>query len=236
MQLILLERIGKLGQIGDIVTVKDGYARNFLLPKKKALRATEANKIYFEQQRKSIEARNADQIKAAEKVAKQTQGAKVILLRQAGETGQLYGSVTSRDIAVELRKQKIQVRRGNIILDSPIKEIGIAKVKVSLHADVIIEVDVNVARSAEEAQAQVIAAVKLFESKELAEAAEAALSDEPAEEESAEEAGEEAGEEAAVEAAEEAPEEATEEASEEESKEKGEPEDASEKEAGKAKK
>jgi len=220
MQLILLERIGKLGQIGDIVTVKDGYARNFLLPKKKALRATEANKIYFEQQRKSIEARNAEQIKAAEKVAKQTQGAKVILLRQAGETGQLYGSVTSRDIAVELRKQKIQVRRGNIILDSPIKEIGIAKVKVSLHADVIIEVDVNVARSAEEAQAQVITAVKLFESKELAEAAEAALSDEPAEEEAAEEAGEEVPEEA----------------SEEESKEKGEPEDASEKEAGKAKK
>lgn len=220
MQLILLERIGKLGQIGDIVTVKDGYARNFLLPKKKALRATEANKIYFEQQRKSIEARNAEQIKAAEKVAKQTQGAKVILLRQAGETGQLYGSVTSRDIAVELRKQKIQVRRGNIILDSPIKEIGIAKVRVSLHADVIIEVDVNVARSAEEAQAQVITAVKLFESKELAEAAEAALSDEPAEEEAAEEAGEEVPEEA----------------SEEESKEKGEPEDASEKEAGKAKK
>ena len=220
MQLILLERIGKLGQIGDIVTVKDGYARNFLLPKKKALRATEANKIYFEQQRKSIEARNAEQIKAAEKVAKQTQGAKVILLRQAGETGQLYGSVTSRDIAVELRKQKIQVRRGNIILDSPIKEIGIAKVKVSLHADVIIEVDVNVARSAEEAQAQVITAVKLFESKELAEAAEAALSDEPAEEEAAEEAAEEVPEEA----------------SEEESKEKGEPEDASEKEAGKAKK
>lgn len=223
MQLILLERIGKLGQIGDIVTVKDGYARNFLLPKKKALRATEANKIYFEQQRKSIEARNADQIKAAEKVAKQTQGAKVILLRQAGETGQLYGSVSSRDIAVELRKQKIQVRRGNIILDSPIKEIGIAKVKVSLHADVIIEVDVNVARSAEEAHAQVIAADKLFESKELAEAAEAALSDEPAEEEAAEETAEDA-------------EEVTEEASEEETKEKGEPEEPSEKEAGKAKK
>ena len=223
MQLILLERIGKLGQIGDIVNVKDGYARNFLLPKKKALRATEANKKYFEQQRKSIEARNADQIKEAEKVAKATQGAKVILLRQAGETGQLYGSVTSRDIAVELRKQKIQVRRGNIILDSPIKEIGIAKVKVSLHADVIIEVDVNVARSAEEAEAQVIAAVKLFESKELAEAAEAALSDEPAEEDAAEEAAEDAVE-------------ASEETSEEETKEKGEPEDASEKEADKAKK
>lgn len=220
MQLILLERIGKLGQIGDIVTVKDGYARNFLLPKKKALRATEANKKYFEQQRKSIEARNADQIKAAEKVAKAAQGVKIILLRQAGETGQLYGSVSSRDIALELRKQKIQVRRGNIILDSPIKEIGIAKIKVSLHADVIIEVNVNVARSAEEAQAQVIAADKLFESKELAEAAEAALSDEPDEEEAAEEVTEEVAEET----------------SEEESKEKDEPEDASEKEAGKAKK
>ena len=221
MQLILLERIGKLGQIGDSVTVKDGYARNFLLPKKKALRATEANKKYFEQQRKVIEARNADQIKEAEKVAKAAQGAKVVLLRQAGETGQLYGSVTSRDIAVELRKQKIQVRRGNIILDTPIKEIGIAKVKVSLHADVVMEVDVNVARSTEEAQAQVIAADKLFESKELAEAAEAALSDEPAEEEAAEEVAEEAAGDI---------EEAPEKASEEGSKEKGDAENASEKE------
>ncbi|MEE8258995.1 MAG: 50S ribosomal protein L9 [Sphingomonadales bacterium] len=226
MQLILLERIGKLGQIGDIVNVKDGYARNFLLPKKKALRATEANKKYFEQQRKAIEARNAGQIKEAEKVAKAAQGAKVVLLRQAGETGQLYGSVTSRDIAVELRKQKIQVRRGNIILDTPIKEIGIAKVKVSLHADVVMEVDVNVARSAEEAQAQVIAAVKLFESKELAEAAEAALSDEPAEEEAAEEAAKET----VVEAAEETTGETSEKATEEGSKEKGEAEDTSEKE------
>lgn len=183
MQIILLERIIKLGQIGDVVSVRAGYARNFLLPQKKALRATAANMKYFEQQRQNIEARNVEMIKAAEVVAGKAVGAKVVLLRQAGEAGQLYGSVTARDIAAELRKQGIQVRRGNVVLDLPIKEIGISKVRVSLHADVVIEVDVNVARSAEEAEAQVVAKQKVFESKKLAQEAEDALSGKAAEDE-----------------------------------------------------
>ncbi|MCH8081092.1 MAG: 50S ribosomal protein L9 [Proteobacteria bacterium] len=192
MQIILLERVGKLGKIGDVVTVKDGYARNFLLPAKKALRATAANKKYFEEQRQQIEERNKKQIVEAEKLAKTAVSVKVVLLRQAGESGQLYGSVTARDIAASLRKEGIQVRRGNIVMEIPIKEIGISRVKVSLHAEVIIEVDVNVARSAEEAQAQVIAVEKLFETKELAEAAEEALhQQEPDEQEAGDEVTEE---------------------------------------------
>jgi len=201
MEIILLERVGKLGNIGDIVTVKDGYARNFLLPEKKALRATAANKKYFEEQRNQIEERNKKQVAEAEKLAKKADSVKVVLLRQAGESGQLYGSVTARDIAAELRKESVQARRGNIIMEVPIKEIGIFKVKVSLHAEVIIEVDVNVARSAEEAQAQVIAAEKLFETKELAEAAEEALHEqETVEEQAAGEVSEQTAEEAEKEA------------------------------------
>ncbi|MCH7806675.1 MAG: 50S ribosomal protein L9 [Proteobacteria bacterium] len=196
MQIILLERVGKLGKIGDVVTVKDGYARNYLLPAKKALRATAANKKYFEEQRQQIEERNKKQIVEAEKLAKTAVNVKVVLLRQAGESGQLYGSVTARDIAASLRKAGIQVRRGNIVMEIPIKEIGISRVKVSLHAEVIIEVDVNVARSAEEAEAQVIAVEKLFETKELAEAAEEALLEqEPDEQEAGDEAAEEPKEE-----------------------------------------
>ena len=221
MQIILLERVGKLGKIGDIVTVKDGYARNFLLPAKKALRATAANKKYFEEQRQQIEERNKKQIVEAEKLAKTAVSVKVVLLRQAGESGQLYGSVTARDIAASLRKAGIQVRRGNIVMEIPIKEIGISRVKVSLHAEVIIEVDVNVARSAEEAEAQVITAEKLFETKELAEAAEEALLEqEPDEEQAAENATKEPKEEAPEEIKEETPEEAVETATEEKSEEK----------------
>ncbi len=216
MQIILLERVGKLGNIGDIVTVKDGYARNFLLPEKKALRATAANKKYFEEQRHQIEEHNKKQVAEAEKLANKADSVKVVLLCQAGESGQLYGSVTARDIAAELRKESVQARRGNIIMEVPIKEIGIFKIKVSLHAEVIIEVDVNVARSAEEAQAQVIAAEKLFETKELAEAAEEALHEQETVEEQAagevsEQTAEEAEEEAKQETAEEAVEAATEE-------------------------
>lgn len=221
MQIILLERVGKLGNIGDIVTVKDGYARNFLLPEKKALRATAANKKYFEEQRSQIEERNKKQVAEAEKLAKKADSVKVVLLRQAGESGQLYGSVTARDIAAELRKESVQARRGNIIMEVPIKEIGIFKVKVSLHAEVIIEVDVNVARSAEEAQAQVIAAEKLFETKELAEAAEEALHEQEAvEEQAAEEVSEQTAEEAEEEAKQETAEEAVEAATEEKPAEK----------------
>ena len=217
MQIILLERVGKLGKIGDVVTVKDGYARNFLLPAKKALRATAANKKYFEEQRQQIEERNKKQIVEAEKLAKTAVSVKVVLLRQAGESGQLYGSVTARDIAASLRKEGIQVRRGNIVMEIPIKEIGISRVKVSLHAEVIIEVDVNVARSAEEAEAQVIAVEKLFETKELAEAAEEALLEQEPDEE---DAGDEATQKAPEEIKEETPEEAVETATEEKSEEK----------------
>ncbi len=221
MQIILLERVGKLGNIGDIVTVKDGYARNFLLPEKKALRATAANKKYFEEQRSQIEEHNKKQVAEAEKLAKKADSVKVVLLRQAGESGQLYGSVTARDIAAALRKESVQARRGNIIMEVPIKEIGIFKVKVSLHAEVIIEVDVNVARSAEEAQAQVIAAEKLFETKELAEAAEEALHEqETVEEQAAEEVSEQTAEEAEEEAKQETAEEAVEAATEEKPAEK----------------
>lgn len=217
MQIILLERVGKLGKIGDVVTVKDGYARNYLLPAKKALRATAANKKYFEEQRQQIEERNKKQIVEAEKLAKTAVSVKVVLLRQAGESGQLYGSVTARDIAASLRKAGIQVRRGNIVMEIPIKEIGISRVKVSLHAEVIIEVDVNVARSAEEAEAQVITAEKLFETKELAEAAEEALLEQEPDEK---DAGDEATQEAPEEIKEETPEEAVETATEEKSEEK----------------
>lgn len=178
MEIILLERVDKLGQIGDVVKVKDGYARNFLLPRKKALRATEANKKYFEAQRKNLEERNKEQIIEAGKIAKKAKNIKIILLRQAGESGQLYGSVTARDIARAIRDQGVkEVRRGNVILDAPIKELGILKIHIRLHADVVFDVEVNVARSAEEAEAQVIEAEKLFESEELAKAAEEALSD-----------------------------------------------------------
>jgi len=201
MEIILLERVGKLGKIGDIVKVKDGYARNYLLPQKKGMRATAANKKYFEEQRKHIEERNSKQVTEAEKVASQAQGAKVVLLRQAGESGQLYGSVSARDIAAALRKEGIQVRRGNVIMEVPIKEIGISRVKVSLHAEVIIEVEVNVARTAEEAEAQIVAAEKMFETKELAEAAEEVIHEDEAAEEATEEMVEDAAEEATVEAA-----------------------------------
>lgn len=190
MQIILLERVDKLGKIGDVVSVKDGFARNYLLPQKKALRATEANKKYFEAQKKEIEARNKQQVSEAEKLAAKVQDAKVVVLRQAGESGQLYGSVTSRDIARALREQGVKnVRRGNVILDTPIKELGVSKVHIRLHPEVVIDIDVNVARSAEEADAQALAAENIFETEELAHAAEEELA-ETVEEEAAEDEAE----------------------------------------------
>lgn len=191
MEIILLERIEKLGQIGEVVKVKDGYARNYLLPKKKALRATEANRQYFETQKKEIEARNAKQVAEAKKVAEKVKDVKIVVLRQAGESGQLYGSVTSRDIARAIRAEGVQeVRRGNVILDAPIKELGIATVHIRLHGDVIVDIEVNIARTAEEAEAQVLEAQNIFETEELAKAAQAKLSEAP-EEEPEEEAEEE---------------------------------------------
>lgn len=180
MQIILLERVEKLGQMGDIVTVKDGYARNFLLPEKKALRASESNQKVFEGQRKEIEARNLEARGEAESVAAKMDGVSVILLRQAGEGGQLYGSVTSRDIAAAVRDAGYQVRRGQVILARPIKEIGLHDVTVRLHPEVSVDVKINVARTTEEAETQTgVVAEEVFESEDLVEAAVEALTDAP---------------------------------------------------------
>ena len=154
MEIILLERIEKLGQMGDIVSVKGGYARNYLLPNRKALRATEANKQYFEAKRAEIEAQNLKRKQEAEEVGKRIDNAKVVLIRQAGESGQLYGSVSTRDIAQELSDNDIKVERSQIELTKPIKSLGLFDVTVRLHSEVTINVIVNVARSQEEAERQ----------------------------------------------------------------------------------
>ena len=154
MDIILLERIEKLGQMGDIVTVKNGYARNFLLPQRKALRATDANKKYFEAKRAEIEAQNLKRRQEAEEVGKRVDQSKVVLIRQAGESGQLYGSVATRDIAQALSDEAIKVERSQIELNRPIKTLGLFDVAVRLHAEVAVTVIVNVARSAEEAERQ----------------------------------------------------------------------------------
>ncbi|WP_341704400.1 50S ribosomal protein L9 [Ferrovibrio sp.] len=155
MQVILLERVENLGQMGDVVKVKDGYARNFLLPRKKALRATDANRAVFETQRAQLEAQNLAKKGEAEKVAAKMEGTAVALLRQAGDSGQLYGSVSARDIAEAVTAAGFSVNRNQIVLSSPIKMVGVYAVKVVLHAEVSTEVKVNVARSEAEAEAQV---------------------------------------------------------------------------------
>ena len=154
MKVILLERVGKHGHIGDEVTVKDGYARNFLLPQQKALRATEANRARFERDRAQIEKRNQERREAAAGVAAGLNGATVIIIRQAGETGQLYGSVSSRDIAEALSANGQTVARSQVVLADPIKTIGIHTVPLHLHAEVDVSVSVNVARSDAEAERQ----------------------------------------------------------------------------------
>src|SRR5262249_39864783 len=154
MQVILLERVESLGGIGDEVKVRDGFARNFLLPQKKALRATDANKKLFEAQRAAIEARNAEARAAAEKSSGTIDGKSYVLIRQAGEAGQLYGSVSSRDIAEEILKGGAKIDRAAVVLDKPIKTIGLYDVRVRLHAEVVANVKVNVARSTDEADRQ----------------------------------------------------------------------------------
>ena len=154
MEVILLERVEKLGAIGDVVTVKNGFARNYLLPNKKALRANEANRKLFETNRKKIEADNADRRVEAEKAAKGVEGKTVQLIRQASNTGQLYGSVSARDIVDALAAEGAQVTKSQIVLDRPIKGIGMHDVKVALHPEVAVTVRVNVARSPEEADLQ----------------------------------------------------------------------------------
>ena len=154
MKVILLERIGKHGHIGDEVTVKDGYARNFLLPQHKALRATEANRKKFEVERASIEKRNAERREAAAGIAAGLNGQTVVIIRQAGETGQLYGSVSSRDVAEALSGAGFTVARSQVVLADPIKSVGLHTVPLNLHAEVSVSVNVNVARSDDEAARQ----------------------------------------------------------------------------------
>ncbi len=154
MDIILLERVEKLGAIGDVVSVKPGYARNYLLPRGKALRATEANRRRFEADRARIEADNAARRAAAAKEAEGLEGISVVLIRQASQTGQLYGSVSARDIAEALVAAGHKVNRSQVVLDKPIKALGLHAVKVALHPEVAAGVTVNVARSPEEAELQ----------------------------------------------------------------------------------
>lgn len=154
MDVILLERVEKLGGIGDVVSVKPGFARNFLLPRKKALRANEANRKVFEANRAQIEADNAARRATAETDSKGIDGKSVTLIRQASNTGQLYGSVSVRDIVDALQADGVKVQKNHVVLDKPIKAIGVNTVKVALHPEVVVNITVNVARSPEEAELQ----------------------------------------------------------------------------------
>jgi len=154
IEVILLEKIERLGNMGSVVKVKPGYARNFLLPQKKALRATKANLELFEKQRAELEARNAHMRAEAEKKAGKIEGIKVIIVRQASETGQLYGSVSARDIAEAAKEAGHEIERSSVQIETPIKAIGLYPVKIKLHAEVYARMTVNVARSPEEAIVQ----------------------------------------------------------------------------------
>jgi len=154
MEIILLEHIEKLGKMGDKVNVKNGYARNYLLPQKKALRATEANVAYFEKQKAEWEAHNQKLLETASELAQSLQGFSTVLIRQAAETGQLYGSVTIRDIADAVKQAGFAVERRQVFLDKPIKDLGIYSVKLNLHPEVTQTILVNVARTSEEAKKQ----------------------------------------------------------------------------------
>jgi large subunit ribosomal protein L9 len=154
MKVILLERVERLGALGDVVTVKDGFARNFLLPRSKALRANAANLKVFEGQRVEIEHRNANAREAASKAGEGLDGTSYILIRQAGETGQLYGSVSGRDVADIVNAAGGKVDRAMVILDKPIKTLGVHEVKLKLHAEVTVAVKINIARSQDEAERQ----------------------------------------------------------------------------------
>jgi large subunit ribosomal protein L9 len=177
IDLILLERVEKLGQMGQRVKVRPGYARNYLLPQKKAMRATEANLAYFETQRAQLEANNLARKSDAEQVAQKLEGLHVVLIRQAGESGQLYGSVSSRDIADAVTAAGFTVNRQQITLDRPIKTLGLHPVRVALHPEVAVTVITNVAQSAEAAEMQKAGLNPLAEPEEEEE--EAAAEEEP---------------------------------------------------------
>ena len=154
MKVILLERVEGWGGLGDVVNVKDGYARNYLLPRSKALRASEANLKVFEGQRADIEARNAKAKDAAAKAGEKLDGSTYVLIRQAGESGQLYGSVSGRDVADAINAEGGKVERAMVVLDKPIKTLGLHDLKVRLHPEVTVTVTLNIARSADEAERQ----------------------------------------------------------------------------------
>ncbi len=209
MDVILLERIEKLGQMGDVVSVKPGYARNYLLPKSKALRATPENSKHFENQRAQLEAANLERRAEAEQVGAKLDGLSVILVRQAGESGQLYGSVNARDIAEQVVDNGFTITRQQVELANPIKALGLHDVQVALHPEVSVTVVANVARSEEEAKIQAetgravlsideeeaaqakIEAEEVFEKAEDAEAAEAEAEETVAEDAAPEDAEEE---------------------------------------------
>jgi large subunit ribosomal protein L9 len=152
MEVILLERVAKLGQMGDVVRVKDGFARNYLLPKGKALRATTENRARFENMKVDLEARNLEQRSEAEKIAQKLDGQNFSILRQAAEGGQLYGSVSPRDLATLVSEKGFAVARAQIALNTPIKTVGLHKVPISLHPEIEVTINVAVGRNADEAQ------------------------------------------------------------------------------------
>lgn len=176
VDVILLERVEKLGQMGQVVKVRPGFARNYLLPQKKALRATKANMVYFEQQKVQLEAANLQRRSEAAQVAKTLDGLAVVVIRQAGESGQLYGSVSARDIADAVTAGGFSITRGQVTLDKAIKTLGLYKLRVVLHPEVSVQVTVNVAQSAEEAemQAKGVDPLRLAQETARAEAEEAA--------------------------------------------------------------
>ncbi len=205
MQVILLERIEKLGQMGDIVKVKPGYARNYLLPNRKALRATDENLKVFESQRTRLEADNLERRVEAESVAGKLDGLSIVLLRQAGEGGQLYGSVTARDMAQALDQAGVKVERSQVHLDKVIKVLGLHPVRIRLHPEVAVTITANVARSEEEARTQATEGhvVSAEEQRAAEEAAiQEVITEVEAEEAARSEAEAEAGDHAAAESAE----------------------------------
>ncbi len=184
VDVILLERVEKLGQMGQVVKVRPGYARNYLLPQRKDLRATKENLAYFEKQRTQLEAQNLARRGDAEQVARKLDGLAVVVIRQAGESGQLYGSVTARDIAEAITTAGFTVSRGQVVLDRAIKTLGLYKLRLTLHPEVAVNITANIAQSPEEAemQAKGMDPIRLAQeaaAKEAA-AAEAAPSEEPA--------------------------------------------------------
>jgi large subunit ribosomal protein L9 len=154
MDVILLQRIEKLGQMGEVVKVKPGFARNYLLPQRKALRATEANKARFEKQRAQLEATNLARREEAQKISGKVEGLTVVVIRQAGETGHLYGSVSARDIAAAATAGGVTIERSQVLMDRPIKLLGLHPVRIALHPEVIVSITANVAKSPEEAEIQ----------------------------------------------------------------------------------